>query len=86
MEIELPDLYPGLFSALLNHTIVGALVSIPRLGWRNSDPSIYINLKATTIALIALILDIKVTNGMASFILAYWSLYIKIRKVFINVE
>lgn len=40
-------------------------ILIPGLGY-----NIYINLKASTLAIIALILDIKVTNGISSFILA----------------
>lgn len=46
-----------------NHNIIVKYCILPR--W-----NLNINLKASTIALIALILDIEVTNGIASFILA----------------
>ena len=67
IEMEFPNLLPD----LTNLFTVGYAPSIPRLGWRNSYSNrIYINLKASTIALFALLFDIKVTDGIANFVLA----------------
>lgn len=67
IEMEFPNLLPHLMS-LFTVSYVG---SMPHLGWRNSySNKIYINLKASTIALLALLFDIKVTDGIANFVLA----------------
>lgn len=67
IEMEFPNLLPD----LTNLFTVGYAPSIPRSGWRNSYSNrIYINLKASTIALFALLFDIKVTDGIANFVLA----------------
>ena len=67
IEMEFPNLLPHLTSLFT----VGYAPPIPRSGWRNSYSNrIYINLKASTIALLAILLDIKVTDGIANFVLA----------------
>lgn len=67
IEMEFPNLLPDLLSLFT----VGYIDSLPHSGWRHSFPrSIYINLKASTIALIALLFDINVTNRIANFVLA----------------
>ena len=67
IEMEFPNLLPDLMR-LFTISYVG---STSHLGWRNSYSNrIYINLKASTIALFALLFDIKVTDGIANFVLA----------------
>lgn len=67
IEMEFPNSLPDLMR-LFTISYVG---SRSHLGWRNSYSSrIYINLKASTIALFAILLDIKVTDGIANFVLA----------------
>lgn len=67
IEMEFPNLLPHLMSLFT----VSYVASIPHLVWRNSCSNrIYINLKASTIALLALLFDINVTDGIANFVLA----------------
>ena len=67
IEMEFPNLLPDLMRLFT----ISYVASIPHLGWRNSHSSrIYINLKASTIALIALLLNINVTDGITNFVLA----------------
>ena len=67
IEMEFPNLLPDLMR-LFTISYVG---STSHLGWRNNYSNrIYINLKASTIALFALLFDIKVTDGIANFVLA----------------
>lgn len=67
IEMEFPNLLPDLMR-LFTVSYVG---SIPHLRWKNSySRSIYINLKASTIVLLALLFDINVTNGIENFVLA----------------
>ena len=66
IKMEFPNLLPD----LTNLFTVGYAPSIPRSGWRNSYSNrIYINLKASTIALLAFLFDINVTDGIANFVL-----------------
>lgn len=66
VEMEFRNLLPDLTSLFT----VSYAPSIPHLIWRNSYSSgIYINLKASTIALLALLFDINVTDGIANFVL-----------------
>lgn len=67
VEMELPNLLTDLTSLFT----VSYVASIPHLRWKNSYSNrIYINLKASTIALLALLFDINVTNGIVNFVLA----------------
>ena len=67
IEMEFPNVLPD----SIHRFTVGYIDSIPHTGGRHSYPrSIYINLKASTIALIAFLFDINVTDGIANFVLA----------------
>ena len=67
IKMEFPNLLPDLMR-LFTISYVG---SMSHLGRRNNYSNrIHINLKASTIALFAILLDINVTDGIANFVLA----------------